>query len=107
MEKYVKNKKNKEKKMLDYYQDEDGEIYAYYKNEPTDKIWWVDYYNYKGINIFTFDKKKFFYMWSDYPYKLTPEEIEIFDKENPYWADFFSPRKEEMKKQKKVEQDKK
>lgn len=81
--------------------------YPLYKNEPTDKIWWVDYYDRVGFWVFTFDKKEYFDMWSDYPYKLTPEEIEIFDKENPYWADFFSPRKEEMKKKEQQKENKK
>ena len=64
-----------------------------FKNNPTDVIWWVDNAEeMKGEFVFTFDKKKFFNMFEDYPYKLTPEQREIFAKENPYWADFFSDR---------------
>ena len=66
----------------------------WYKNEPTDKIWWLDNTDEKvGEWIFSFDKKTTFNMFADYPHKLTAEQKEIFDKENPYWADFFSDRK--------------
>ena len=64
-----------------------------YKNNPTDKIWWVDNEEEtKGEFIFTFDKKEYFNMFADYPHNLTPEQKAIFDRENPYWADFFSDR---------------
>lgn len=63
-----------------------------YKNNPNDIIQWVD--NDKiGVFEFTFDNgQTIFNMFADYPYKLTPEQKAIFDKENPYWADFFKSR---------------
>ena len=65
----------------------------YFKNSPDDVIWWVDNSEeFKGEWVFTFDKKVFFNMFEDYPQKLTAEQKRIFDKENPYWADFFSDR---------------
>lgn len=64
-----------------------------FKNNPSDRIWWVDNADdVKGEWIFTFDKKKFFNMFQDYPWNLSAEEKGIFDKENPYWADFFKDR---------------
>jgi len=30
------------------------------------------------------------FLFEDYPKKFTKEEKELFDKENPFWADFFS-----------------
>ena len=64
-----------------------------FKNDPTDSIWWVDNdENVKGEWIFTFDKKKFFNMFLDYPHKLSPEQKILFDKENPFWAEFFNDR---------------
>ena len=64
-----------------------------FKNDPSDVIWWVDNgEESKGEFVFTFDKKTFFNMFADYPHKLTPEQKAIFDKENPFWADFFSDR---------------
>jgi hypothetical protein len=45
------------------------------------------------LMLFTFDKEKFYNLFEDYPQNMTSEEVEIFDKENPYWAEFFSDRK--------------
>lgn len=64
-----------------------------FKNNPADKIWWVDNADdAKGEWVFTFDKKKFFNMFRDYPHNLSLEQKRIFDRENPYWAEFFSDR---------------
>lgn len=64
----------------------------FYKNNRGDKIWWVDNSETVGEWLFTFDKNTIFNMFSDYPAKLTPEQKELFDRENPYWAEFFADR---------------
>ena len=65
----------------------------YVKNNPDDVIFWLDNENeVKGEFVFTFDKKEHFNLFRDYPHKLTAEQKRIFDKENPYWADFFKDR---------------
>ena len=64
----------------------------FYKNKPSDKIWWVDNPERIGEWLFSFDKRKVFNMFSDYPHKLTPEQKQLFDKENPYWKEFFKDR---------------
>ena len=64
----------------------------FYKNNRGDKIWWVDNSESVGEWLFTFDKRTIFNMFSDYPAKLTPEQKELFDKENPYWVEFFADR---------------
>ena len=69
-----------------------GQSNRFYKENPTDKIYWVDDPTRIGEWLFSFDKKKVFNMFADYPHALTPEQKEIFDKENPYWADFFKDR---------------
>jgi hypothetical protein len=63
----------------------------FYKNNPTDKIYWVET-DTVGQWLFTFDKKTIFNMFRDYPDMLTPEQKEVFDNENPYWKEFFAGR---------------
>lgn len=63
----------------------------FYKNSPNDTIWWVDT-DQIGVWEFSFDRKTIFNMFSDYPYKLSQEQKQIFDRENPYWANFFKDR---------------
>lgn len=65
----------------------------FYKNNETDKIWWINNNGVKGERLFSFDKIKIYNLFSDYPHKLTSEEKELFDKENPYWADYFKDKK--------------
>lgn len=64
-----------------------------YKNNETDVIFWVDDPEVIGEFVFTFDGKKFYNLFRDYPWNMTAKEVRIFDKENPYWADFFKERK--------------
>lgn len=71
--------------------------YEFYKEHPSDKVWWVDEYyedgyQSKGPLLISFDKKKIFNLFSDYPHALTKDQKELFDKENPYWANFFKGR---------------
>jgi hypothetical protein len=65
----------------------------FYKNNETDVIYWVDDPETKGEFLFSFDKEQVFNLFEDYPWKLNKEQKRIFDKENPYWADFFKDRK--------------
>ena len=66
----------------------------WYKNNDSDKIWWLDNGSeVLGQFVFSFDKKKKYNMFADYPYKLTKEEVEIFNAENPFWADYFKDRR--------------
>ncbi len=64
----------------------------FYKENPTDLIWWVDDPETTGVWEFSFDRETVFNMFRDYPWKLSAEQKEIFDHENPYWRDFFSDR---------------
>nr|DAS75253.1 MAG TPA: hypothetical protein [Caudoviricetes sp.] len=64
----------------------------FYKENKNSKIWWIDHIDYVGEYLFSFDKKNIYNLFSDYPNKLTKEEKEIFDRENPHWKDFFKDR---------------
>lgn len=66
---------------------------GFYKENPMDKIWWKESEQ-VGVWEFSFDKQKVYNMFRDYPHNMTKNEVAIFDKENPFWADFFKDRKE-------------
>ena len=53
---------------------------------------WVSKPKQKGNHEFTFDGKKIYNLFRDYPHNLTKQEKELFDKENPYWVQFFADR---------------
>ena len=85
----------------------ESDFYEFYKEDSKEKIWKVTHYilidKDKGFEtgnvdviigeiLFSFDKKKIYNLWIDYPHNLTKEEKELFDKENPHWVDFFKGR---------------
>lgn len=61
----------------------------FYKNKITDTIWWVDDSETIGVHLFSFDKKKIYNLFVDYPENLSKEEKEIFNNENSFWKEFF------------------
>ena len=73
--------------------DKETRKFEFYKENEGDKIWWVDYVDYRGFFAVSFDKKKILFIFGDYPQNFTKEEKALFDKENPYWADFFDKKK--------------
>ena len=85
----------------------------WYKENQSDQIWWgTVYYGISvddiksgrvsdndfndamgwGDYVFSFDKKKVYWLFQDYPWALSHREKEIFDKENTYWKEFFKDR---------------
>lgn len=58
----------------------------FYKHSKNDWIWYVETPEERGPYLFSFDQKTIFSFWTDYPDKLTPEQIAIFKKENPIMA---------------------
>lgn len=87
-----------------FYEDENY-IYAdcyiagyedFYKDKENkdNKIWWTRKIDTIGQLNISFDRKKIYNLFEDYPYNMSEEEIEIFEKEEPYWANFFAWRKQ-------------
>lgn len=92
-------------------------LYQFYKNKPSDRIWWVDTYDVPyipwqdveagdvgdkdkfilslamgriiGQLDISFDRKIIHSLWQDYPDRMTEAEVKEFNRENKYWADFF------------------
>lgn len=58
----------------------------FYKENETDQIWWIFDTEKRGEFLFSFDKKRIFNFFEDYPQKLTKQQKLIFDRENPELA---------------------
>lgn len=65
----------------------------FYKKTPQSKIWWVDDPDVRGEFVFSFDKKKKYNLFEDYPHNMSESEIKIFDDEEPFWKNFFNDRR--------------
>lgn len=59
--------------------------YEFFQREKGNLIWRIDCFEDEkriiGNFRFSFDRKKVFNFWQDYPDKLTPEQVEIFKRE--------------------------
>ncbi len=81
----------KNNKKLSWEDDLEGS-YFFYKEKESDVIWDVERVGYLDGPLFSFDRKTILCLWTDYPHNFTPEQKAIFDKEQPYWAEFFKNR---------------
>ena len=50
---------------------------------------WIENPEKLGERLFTFDGITIFNLFKDYPYKLTPEQKEIFDKKVKFFSCIF------------------
>lgn len=55
----------------------------FYKKKESDIIWWIGHIDWCDGQLFSFDKKKIYNVYRDYPRNLTKKQREIFEKENP------------------------
>ena len=51
----------------------------FYKESEESKVWWIDKIGVIGEFLFSFDKKKIYNLFLDYPHNMTKEEVKIFD----------------------------
>ena len=63
--------------------------FTFYKRNTQDRVWWVRLPGQKDPLLFSFDRKKIFNYWTDYPLHLSEEQKKLFDEENPFWAGFY------------------
>ena len=82
---------SKEREQMEVLNKENSN-FRFYKKKDNDKIWSVEEIGYIGKLLYSFNKKNIYNLWTDYPHNFTKEEKELFDKENPYWKEFFSGR---------------
>lgn len=69
----------------------------FYKENKHDSFFWVTTIDEDGSSIIgevkiSFDKKKVYNLFTDYPDKLSVQERDIFSKESPFWRKFFEGR---------------
>ncbi len=61
---------------------------TFHKYHEGDEIQWASATESEGKILFTFDGgKTVFNFWTDYPAKLTPEQVKIFKRINPTLAE--------------------
>lgn len=63
---------------------------SFVKEDAKSKMWDViPEEDEDGAMYISFDCKKIYNLYNDYPDNMTEEEIEIFEKENPLWKKMF------------------
>ena len=67
--------------------------YRIYKEHLSDISSWVDHKGYIGEHLVTFDRKIAYNLFTDYPARFSDDQLELFDKEHPFWAEYFASRR--------------
>ena len=63
-----------------------------FKRKKGDKVYWLEQPGVIGDMVFSFDGKKRYNLFRDYPHKLSVKEWLVFNAENEYWKNFFADR---------------
>lgn len=71
--------------------EQNKEMYRF-NDEECETIYRVKDLKHIGGILISFDKKTIYNLWTDYPQKFTPIQIETIRKEMPYWYKFFENR---------------
>lgn len=70
---------------------------CFFKQEKDDAVWWYDKFDTTGEMLFSFDRKKLYNLFRDYPWKLSVTEWLTFNRENEFWENFFEVRNAEYR----------
>lgn len=63
-----------------------GRLSTFYKHYRSSKIWYISDIELIGSHYFSYDKEIVYNFWSDYPDKLTDDQIRQFKVDNPIMA---------------------
>ena len=77
----------------------------FFKLNDGDRVWWTVSGDRLGGQKFSFDKKKVYDLFKDYPEKLSVEEWLVFNAENEYWYNGFKDRNDAYEKKHRAEID--
>lgn len=70
---------------------ENSDIYEFYKVDDENTMWSVRD-GHIGPVLVSFDKKKIYNLWCDFPNEFTKDQIAIFKKEMPFWYNMLKSR---------------
>ncbi len=72
-----------------------GQLWDFQKKSRKSKVYWTaPAGECIGVMLFSLDKKNIYNLFYDFPHNLTDEEVKIFCKSEPFWAEFFCDRLE-------------
>ena len=75
------------------FSEEWGELDILTKDNENKRVWWTAPVGTVGTVLFSFDGKRLYNLWRDYPFNLSEEEQEIFREDEPFWYKKLGHRK--------------